>query len=184
VNVAVGDVNGDGRADIVTGAGAGGGPHVKVVNATGLDQTNADGTIADTALLGNFMAFDLAFGGGVNVSAGDFNGDGLADVVVGAGAGGGPHVKVVSGTGLSRTNADGGIAADALLADLSAFEEEFRGGVRVGVADGLPGGGSGLILGAGPGGGPRVRVLRTDGLSVVEDFFAAAPEFAGGVFVG
>jgi hypothetical protein len=184
VNVAVGDVNGDGRADVVTGAGAGGGPHVKVVNASALGQTNADGTIADTALLANFMAFALAFGGGVNVSAGDFDGDGLADVGVGAGAGGRPHVRVVSATGLSRTNADGGIAADALLADFSAFEEEFRGGVRVGVADGLPGGGSGLILGAGPGGGPRVRVLRADGLGVVEDFFADAPEFAGGVFVG
>jgi hypothetical protein len=78
-------VNGDGRADVVTGAGAGGGPHVKVFNGV---QGN---------LLHSFFAFDPAFQGGVTVAAGDVNGDGRADVVTGAGPGGGPHVKAFSG---------------------------------------------------------------------------------------
>ena len=90
VTVAAGDVDGDGRADIITGAGPGGGPHVKVFSG------------ADLSELASFFAYDAAFGGGVNVAAGDVNGDGLADIVTGAGLGGGPHVKVFSGADLSE----------------------------------------------------------------------------------
>ena len=83
VSVAAGDVNGDGRADIVTGAGPGGGPHVRVFDgATGAE-------------LAGFFAYDPAFTGGVLVAAGDVNGDGLAEIITGRGAGGGPHVSVV-----------------------------------------------------------------------------------------
>src|SRR3954468_9527842 len=82
VHVALGDVTGDGVPDVVTGAGAGGGPHVKVF----------DGRTG--ALLSQFFAYALGFTGGVNVAVGDVTGDGKADIVTGAGAGGGPHVRV------------------------------------------------------------------------------------------
>ncbi len=179
VTVAAGDFNGDGRADVVTGAGEGSGPHVAVFDATALGQTNADGTLSDNAVLASFMAFDIAFMGGVNVSAGDFNGDGRADVVVGAGPGSGPHVKVIDTARAGERDGDR-IADAALLASFLGFEEGFRGGVRVGVANTLPGGGRGIILGA----GPRVRVLRADGQIVVEELFAFAPELTGDVYVG
>src|SRR5438477_54410 len=79
------DVDADGFADIVVGAGAGGGPHVQVVSgATG-------------AGLASFFAYSTAFTGGVQVAAGDIDGDGKADIITGAGAGGGPHVQVFSG---------------------------------------------------------------------------------------
>src|SRR5438045_2255137 len=67
------------------GGGPGGSPRVQVFDTT------------SGALLGDFQAFEPDFSGGVNVAVGDVNNDGLADVVVGAGQGGGPRVRVISG---------------------------------------------------------------------------------------
>jgi hypothetical protein len=83
--VAAGDVNGDGTDDIITGAGTGGGPHVRVFS--GLDHS----------VLTEFFAYNPGFLGGVRVGAADLDGDGFADIVTGAGPGGGPHVRVISG---------------------------------------------------------------------------------------
>ena len=111
VYVAAADVTGDGFADIVTGAGPGGGPHVRVFDgATG-------GAI--TGPLAGFMAYDPAFVGGVRVAAGDLNGDGRAEVITGPGPGGGPHVRVWDG-------------ASALeIFGVFALDPAFTGGVFV-----------------------------------------------------
>jgi hypothetical protein len=86
VSVAVGDVNGDGVDDIATGAGASGGPHVRAF------------TMATDGLseLASFFAFDPIVTGGVTVAVGDVDGDGVGDIVVGAGASGGSHVRAFS----------------------------------------------------------------------------------------
>jgi hypothetical protein len=42
--------------------------------------------------IADFFAFDVHFAGGVRVGAGGLDGDGLADVVLGAGPGGAPTV--------------------------------------------------------------------------------------------
>src|SRR5262249_62389868 len=85
VRVAAGDVDGDGKADIITAPGPDGGPDIRVYSG------------ADGHLIREFMAYDYRFGGGVYVSAGDFNKDGKMDIVTAAGRGGGPHVEVFSG---------------------------------------------------------------------------------------
>jgi hypothetical protein len=53
VRVAAADVNGDGVADVITAAGPGGGPHVRVFDG----QTNAE--------LLSFFAYNPGFTGGV-----------------------------------------------------------------------------------------------------------------------
>jgi hypothetical protein len=78
---ASGAVDGDGRADIITGAGAGGSPRVRVFSGAG------------GAVLSEFLAFDPGFTGGVHVAAGDLDRDGRADVITVAGPGGGPDAR-------------------------------------------------------------------------------------------
>jgi len=63
VYVAAGDVEGDGRAQIVVGAAAGGEPRVSVYSRTG-------------TLLSSFLAFEPSFASGVRVAVGDIDGDG------------------------------------------------------------------------------------------------------------
>ncbi len=67
-----GDVNGDGYADILVGADLGSGAYVYLGSATGI------GTAPSTTLTGQ----DTRFGAPV-ACAGDVNGDGYADIVVG-----------------------------------------------------------------------------------------------------
>ena len=138
VTTAVADVNNDGVSDLIVGAGAGGGPRVRVFNGA----TNFQTTLLD------FFAFNSKFKGGVSVAGDDFNGDGFADIVVGAGAGGGPAVGIFDGKTGTR------------LTSFYAYNAGFRGGVSVASGD-LDGSGfNSLVTGAGPGGGPQVRTWR------------------------
>src|SRR5262249_30734036 len=101
------------------GAGPGGGPQVSVYRG-------------DTqALLARFYAYDPGFSGGVSVAVADVNGDAVADLIVGAGPGGGAHVKVIDGTQLGRVLPNGLIADAALLASFFAYDPAFHGGVNV-----------------------------------------------------
>jgi hypothetical protein len=171
VRVAVSDVNGDGAPDIVAAAGPGGGPNVKVFDGV-------TGT-----LIANFYAFDPTFTGGVYVAVADANGDGHADVTVGAGAGGGPNVKVIDGTKLGMVQANGEIAAGALLQNFYAYGSTFTGGVTVAAGDVNGDGKADVITGAGPGGGPHVKVFDGATGGVLDSFFAYASTFQGGVYV-
>src|SRR5262249_55570772 len=111
VRVATGDVTGDGVPDIITAAGPGGGPHVKVFDGlTGFSGLKA-------VEVRSFFAYDPSFTGGVFVASGFVNNDEFADIITGADAGGGPHVIVYSGK-------DGSI-----LRSFFAYDANFHGGV-------------------------------------------------------
>jgi hypothetical protein len=139
VRVAAADVNRDTYPDVVVAPGPGGGPRIRVLDGKTGEQFAGP--------LGNFFAFEEDFTGGLSVAGADVNGDGYPDVIVAAGQGGGPRVRVFSG-------ADG-----TVLADFFAFEADFRGGMTVAAADVTGDGRAELVVGAGQGGGPRVRVL-------------------------
>ena len=65
LHIALGDVDGDGRADLVAGDGAG--PHVRTFTLVGAG-----------AVLGDATRYGTTFTGGVRVAAGDIDGDGAA----------------------------------------------------------------------------------------------------------
>jgi len=162
VNVAVGDVNGDGVLDIVVGAGPGGGPHVKVFSFA----NNNLVTVIE------FMAYDHRFSGGVNVAVGDVNGDGKADIITGAGVGGGPHVKAFDGS------------SQATLLSFFAYGWNQAFGVNVAAGDVTGDGIVDIITAPEFGGGPLVRVFRGRDAILQSEFFAYEAGFLGGVNVG
>jgi hypothetical protein len=164
VNVAVADVNGDGFADVITGAGGGGGPHVKVFSGK------------DGSLLTQFFAFETTFHGGVRVAAADLNNDGLADIVTGAGGGGGPRVRVFNG----KTR----VPLAGVLGSFNAFADGFRGGVFVAAADVNGDGSADVVVGTGPGIAPKVTVFSGKDGSVLTNSQPYGANFLGGVRVG
>jgi len=123
VRVAVGDVNRDGHDDLIVAAGVGGGPRIAIFNGA----TLLSGT--PTRLMNDFFAFDSTVRTGVNIASGDVNGDGYADLVIGAGAGGGPRVLVVSGQSLMAQGAVGALATP--IASFFSGDASLRNGVQV-----------------------------------------------------
>ena len=119
VFVAVGDVTGDGVADIVTGTSSGGAARVRVFDG-------AEGFAPEGGDAGDFFVYDPGFRGGVRVAVGDVTGDGVADIVTGAGVSGGPHVQGFS--------VRGGVKVQ--VANFFAYDPDFRGGVFVAVTPG------------------------------------------------
>lgn len=160
VRVAAGDVNNDGRADIICGAGSGGAPVIRVFNGATLQQ------------IGEITAFDAGFRGGVFVGAGDINNDGRDDVIAGAGAGGAPHVLVFNG------------ATSEIIKSIFAFDPSFRGGVTVAAGNFSSTARPDIFVGAGPGGAPQVRVFSSQTDAVLQEVLPFDAAFRGGVFVG
>ena len=160
VSIASIDFNNDGILDLITGAGPGGAPHVKVFDG------------ATNAVISQWFAYPISFTGGVFVAVGDIGNDGDIEVVTGAGPTGAPVVAVWNPfTG-------------ALLSQFMAYSESFTGGVRVGVSDGNGDGTLDLLTGAGPGGGPEVKVFSFPALDLLFSFYSGEPTNTGGVYVG
>ena len=147
VQTAVADVNNDGISDVIVGAGPGGGPRVIVY----------DGSTNFTTQLFDFFAFSTSFTGGVSVAGGDFNADGFADIVVGAGPGGGPQVNIFDGQ------------TGNLLTQFFAYDQSFRGGVTVAVGDIDGSSFNSVVTGAGAGGGSHVKSFRNSRFFMIGD---------------
>ena len=115
VNVARGNFDNDVEEEIVVGAGAKGGPHVKIYNK-------------DKTFTGKqFFAYNKGHRSGTDVAAGDIDGDGIDEIITGAGPGGGPHVRVFY---FSKTKSRfvGG-------SQFFAYASSATGGVRVSVGN-------------------------------------------------
>ncbi len=108
--------------------------------------------------------------GSVRVATGDVNGDGIQDIIVAAGAGGGPHVKIFDG------------ATGQLIQSFFAFDPGFTGGIFVAAADVDNDGRADVIITPDVGGGTHVRIFGAgDPNRLMASFFGIdAPGFAGG----
>ncbi|MFO0847757.1 MAG: proprotein convertase P-domain-containing protein [Gemmataceae bacterium] len=170
--ISAGDINDDGTDDFVVSADVGGGPRVRVISG------------ANGSVLADFLGIeDPNFRGGARTAVADMNGDGVDDLIVAAGFGGGPRVAIFDG----RTVAPGQ-TPQRLIGDFFAFEQSLRNGVYVAAGDINGDGKAELVAGAGPGGGPRVLTL--DGASLmanrqvpVSDFFAGDTSNRNGIRV-
>ncbi len=87
--VSVGDVDGDGSGEIVTGTGAGGGPHVRVFTGVGEVQ-------------GQFFAYDSTARHGVRVAVVDTDRDGIGEIVTTPGSGTN-DVRIFNAAGIMRS---------------------------------------------------------------------------------
>jgi len=205
--LASGDVNGDGIKEIISGAGGGGGPQVRVFTQTG-------------QVLGQFFAYDSSFRGGVHVATADFDKDGIDEIVASAGAGLSSEVRIFNMKGeikwsfsVTAKGLEGGITVTAGDIDKDgeieiitgtgggslpmvqifdklgnkegsflAYPTFFKGGVNVAVGDVDADGAMEIVTAAGNGGGPQVRVFGFDG-TVKGQFFAYENTFRGGARV-
>lgn len=155
VRTTVADWNRDGVPDLWTVPAKGGSVHLKIFSGK------------DGSVLRSHIAFQPQFRGGGSVAAGDVDGDGWVDAIVGAGFGGGPAVQVLSG------------ATGQTIRSFFAYAPNFRGGVNVAAADTDGDGIAEIITGAASAGGPQVNLIDGRTGTILRSFFAYAPTVDG-----
>jgi hypothetical protein len=198
IRVATGDLNGDGVPDVIATLGAGPpfvDPSIGILDYTGGESVQIfDGTTLGQSaprVIANINTASLLVSGyfigsvGFDVAAADFEGDGKADLVM-ATASGVSTVFVFSGADIARLGSDARpVASFSGIAD-----PNFTGGTTVATGDVNGDGVPDLVVGAGPGGGPRVAVF--DGTSLrsgqtarklFNDFFAFNSSLRTGINV-
>jgi len=171
ISVATGDVTGDGIEDIVVAAGQGSTPMVKVFDGTTLQERVS------------FLAYSKTFRGGVTVAVGDVNGDGRADVVVGAGIGSAPQIKVFSGKELFALPGSIGNTTPRTIHNFMAFDRSNRAGVSVAVGNVNGDGYADIIVGTGRGVAGQVKAFNGQNSKVLLDFSLGGAGYTGGVNV-
>ena len=209
ISVALGDLDGDGKAELIVGSQT--------------DSNTVHVYATDGKLIRSFYAYS-DYAGGLNVSASDLDGDGTAEVFTSAvGAGGGPHVKAFSAADFSEAislyaadtaptnrrvsvavgdlNGDG--EADIVSAstgpdgariraingrDRSAFADfapfvDYLGEISIGLTD-LDGDGDlEIVTGSAAGTAPHIKAFEPDGTEIYSEYGFEFP-FVGGVNTG
>jgi len=159
VRIATGDLDEDGIDEIITGAGPGGAPHIRVFDNLG------------NVIYAKLFPFGENINTGVDVATGDIDNDGRDEIIASLGPGSEPKIATINENGQKEK-------------EFLAYDKNFKGGVRVSAGDVDRDGEDEIITGAGPGGGPHVRVFEASGKPRGLDFFPFHINFRGGIDVG
>lgn len=193
ISVAVGDVNGDGFPDLVTGALVGN-PQVKVFDGRAIANGGINPTFPDASLLAQFFAYGLNFNVGVNVAVGDVLGNGFDDIITGASVGN-PHVKIYNGQAIALRAFNTSFPDANLLTQWFAYGLQFNIGVNVAAGD-ITGDSIAEVVTGATRGNPHVKVYNgmafanrsfnptSPDSSLLTQFFAYSANVDSGVFVG
>ena len=151
--------------DLVTGAGATGGPHVIVWDGASLTHNSPTSKAS-------FFAYAPTFLGGVSVATGDLAGDGVREIITGAGIGGAPQVNVYSSGSFS------------LIHSFFAYDIHFSGGIFVAAGDLTGDHHAEIITGTGQGGDAKVNLFDGQNFQMLGSFSPYQQGYNGGVRVG
>jgi len=148
-SIEVADLGIDGIPEILVGNGLGNEPRVHILRQDGSE-------------ISSFLAYSADMGTGINVTACDVNQDGLNEIITGTEYGGGPQVRLFDNIGVP------------IGLGFFAYNENFRGGVNIACGDIDNDGKNEIITGAGPSGGPHVRVwnFSNNEWNLENEFFA------------
>ncbi len=156
INIAAGDLNGDGVDEIITAPRSGKESDIRIFNPSG-------------TMLNHFLAYPYSFKGGVVLSSADIDGDGRAEIITAPASNSEALVKVFK--------ADG-----TLLKSFLAYPKTFKNGISLTVADITSAPGKEIVTAPGKGGIPQVKVFSSKG-TLLSNFIAGSRSDISGLNV-
>lgn len=164
---AIGDINNDGKDEIVVGAGYGGGPQVRIFDKLG----NSTGI--------NFYAFEKEYTSGVNVAVCNLDNKKRNQIVVGKALEDQSEIRVYR---IAKKN------KAKFLSKTIVYDDNFEGGINITCSDINNDEKDEIITGAGPSGRGHVKTFKyKSGKKKIVDlglsFFAFSENFKGGATV-
>jgi uncharacterized repeat protein (TIGR01451 family)/CSLREA domain-containing protein len=168
-SIAMGDIDGDGKDEVIIGAGPGGGPHIKVFDVVGTK--NVSGPEQGVVLKPiQIFPFHPKSRSGINVAVGDVDGDGKVEI------GACPQTGEIARCKIYRYNEH-----KHIISDFKVFDDHIKTGAFITMGDIDRDGLADIIVGPADGGGPQIRAFKADGTPLPLNFFAYDEHFRGGV---
>jgi len=157
-SVGAGDVNNDGKTEIIIGSSAGSAPQVKIFDTKG-------------NLLTSFYAYNTSLKTGIRVAGCDLNGDGSSEIITIPAKGAKPHIRIFDQNGQSAGTG------------FFALNGQFRGGTSLACGDVTGDGKADIVVSALEGGEPQVTIYDAEG-KLLGSFMAYDKKFRLGIEIG